>query len=173
MDNPSYSLTPVEFFSRNYRLSCSIDTHRRSIGDILYDQTSSYVFVDESYISPIHYPSRISIDYPNAIIVKDSLTFVLTANRDSVFRRDQKYGQYLGPSLKKVLIALPYFELEGELLLPGRTTPQVLLSSTTEGFITILDVKARVTSNPEIIYEGEAAVVNKHQISFVGLLPDS
>jgi hypothetical protein len=170
MDNPQYNLTPAEFFSRNYRLSCSLDARRRSLGDILYDPTSSYVFVEDAYISPIDYPARISTDYPKAIIVKDSLTFALTPEQDSVFRRDQKYGHYLGPNLEKVFIALPYVELQGELLMPGRTTPQVLLSSSTEGFITLLDVKAHVTSNPEITYEGEAAIVSKNKISFMGLL---
>jgi len=140
------------------------------LGDLLYDQTTSYLTVEGAYISPIDFPSRISGNFPSAVIVKESLTFALTSNQNTVFRRDQKYGQYYAPRLYKIFIALPYFELTGDLLLPGRTTPQILLTSKTEGFLTLLDVTAQVVTRPEITYQGEACIVCKNKVSFVGLL---
>ncbi|MEA2008856.1 MAG: hypothetical protein U9O54_07025 [Chloroflexota bacterium] len=170
MSNNDLSQTAADFFSQNYRLSSTIDARRRSLGDLLYDQTTSYLTVDGAYISPIDFPSRISGNFPSAVIIKESLTFALTSNQNTVFRRDQKYGQYYAPRLYKIFVALPYFEITGDLLLPGRSTPQILLTSKTEGFLTLLDVTAKVVSKPEITYHGEACIVSKNKVSFIGLL---
>ncbi|MEA3310518.1 MAG: hypothetical protein U9Q70_13570 [Chloroflexota bacterium] len=169
MQNQNRSQTPAEFFSQSYRLSCTFDARRQSLGDLLYTTTSNYLMVSNAYISPINHPSRISADYPSILIVKERLTFALTAYKDDALRRDQKYGSYLGPQLTAVFITLPHFEITGDLRLPGRFDPRILLSSQTEGFITLLNVTAQVASNPEITYRGEASIVNKSQISFMGL----
>ena len=170
MSNNNLSQTAADFFSENYRLSSTIDAQKHSLGDLLYDQTTSYLTVDSAFISPIDYPSRISGNFPSAVIFKESLTFALTSNQNTVFRRDHKYGQYYAPSLYKIFFALPYFELTGDLLLPGRITPQILLKSKTEGFLTLLDVTAQVVARPEITYHGEACIVSKNKVSFIGLL---
>ena len=172
MSNTNLTQTPADFFSQNYRLSSTINARKQSLGDLLYDQNTSYLTVDGAYVSPIEYPSRISGHFPSAVIVKESLTFALTPDQDTVFRRDQKYGQYYAPRLYKIFIALPYFEITGDLLLPGRSTPQILLTSKTEGFITLLNVVAKVVSNPEITYQGEACIVSKNKVSFIGLLEE-
>lgn len=164
--------TSADFFSQHYRLSCTIDARKLSLGDILYDANKSYLMVDDAYISPIDRPSQISTNFPRAKIIKESLTFALTSDIDTVFRRDQKYGQYYAPELYKVVIFLPFFEIRGDLRLPGRMAPEVLLTSETEGFITLLDVTAQVVSNPEIIYHSEACIVTKKKTSFVSLVDD-
>ena len=170
MDKANLSQTSADFFSENYRLSCTIDARKRSLGDMLYDTTSFYLTIEDAYISPINYPARISMDFPSAIVIKENLTFALTSNRDTVFRRDQRYGQYYVPDMKKIFVALPYFEITGDLFLPGRISPQVLLVSETEKFITLLNVSAQVLSNPEIVYKAEACIVSKDKVSFIGLL---
>ena len=170
MSNNSKIYTSADFFSENYRLSCTIDARKNSLGDILYDMTTSYLMVDDAYVSPIDRPSQILIDSPSAMIIKDSLTFALTSDKNTVFRRDQKYGQYYAPSLHEVILTLPFFEISGDLHMPGRVTPEILITSKTEGFITLLDVTAKVVSNPDITYQGEACIVSKNKISFVGLM---
>lgn len=170
MSSKNLSQTAADFFSEDYRLSSTIDARRNSLGDLLYDPTTSYLTVEGAYISPIDFPSRISGNFPTAVIVKESITFALTSNQNTVFRRDQKYGQYYAPRLSKIFIALPYFEITGDLLLPGRTTTEILLTTKTEGFLTLLDVTATVVSKPEITYRGEACIVSKSKVSFVGLM---
>ncbi len=169
MRNQNRSQTPAEFFSQSYRLSGTFDARHQSLGDLLYATTSAYLMVNNAYISPIDYPSHISADYARALIIKESLTFALTPYKDDALRRDQKYGNYLGPHLTSIFITLPHFEISGDLRLPGRFDPRVLLSSQTEGFITLLNVTAQMASNPEIAYRGEAGIVNKNKISFMGL----
>ena len=169
MRNRNRSQTPAEFFSQSYRLSGTFDARQQSLGDLLYSSTSSYLTVENAYISPINHPSRISADYSSAIILKKSLTFVITAYKDDGLRRDQKYGNYLGPQLTTVFITLPHFEITGDLRIPGRFDPRVLLSSQTESFLTLLNITAQVASNPEFTYQGEAGIVSKNKISFMGL----
>ncbi|MCD4738538.1 MAG: hypothetical protein K8R89_04690 [Anaerolineae bacterium] len=171
MQNRNQARTPAEFFSQSYRLSCTFDARHHSLGDLLYATTSDYLMLDNAYISPIDHPSHISADYPRVVIIKGSLTFALTTYKDDALRHDQKYGGYLGTQLTTVFITLPHFEITGELRIPGRFDPRILLSSQTGMFITLLNVTARLTSNQEITYHGEAAIINKNQISFMGL-PD-
>ncbi|MGC9397790.1 MAG: hypothetical protein ACP5HM_01485 [Anaerolineae bacterium] len=167
--NTNRAQIPVEFFSFGYRLSGTFDARKRSLGDVVYDTTTAYLTIQDAYISPVTRPAEISANYPKALIIKAELTFVLTMDKNVALRRDQQYGSYLGPQLKSVFITLPFFEIRGELRMPGRLDPRVLLSSQTERFITLMDVTARTTSNPEITYEGATGIVNKSKISFIGM----
>jgi hypothetical protein len=159
----------VEFFSFNYRLSGIYSEPKQSLGDAIYENSTAYLMIDDVYISPVDRPTEISANYNSAIIVKKGLSLMLAPDKDMALRRDQKYGSYLGIKLTPVFLALPFFEVRGDLRLPGRFAPRVLLSSQTENFMTLMNVTAHPASDPTITYEGEAGIVNKSKISFMGL----
>ena len=163
------SLITAEFFIHSYRISGSFYVRTRSLGDALYDSTTSYLTLADAYISPISAPTKITARQHDAVIVKSAISFTLTMTREDALRRDQRYGSYSGPQFKPIYITLPFFELEGLIRLPGRLDPIVLLSSRTEAYLTLIDVTARLSLQPEITYHGEAALVNKHLISMMGL----
>jgi hypothetical protein len=169
MNRSKFAKVPTEFFSFGYRLSGTFDARKRSLGDVIYDTTTAYLIIQSAYISPVDRPAEISAHYADAIIIKSELSLVLTMQEDVALRRDQQYGSYLGPQLKPVFLTLPFFEVTGQLRMPGRLDPRVLLSSQTEGFVTLMDVTARTTSNPDITYEGATGIVNKSKISFMGI----
>lgn len=139
------------------------------MGDGVYDTTTAFLIVENAYISPVDRPSEMSANYAEAILVKEELSLALTINEEAALRRDQQYGSYLGPQLKPVFLTLPFFDITGQLRIPGRFDPRVLLSSQTEQFITLFDVTTRTTSNPDITYEGSAGIINKSKISFMGI----
>ncbi len=159
----------AEFFSHGCRLSGTYDARQKSLGDVIYDTTNSYLTVESAYISPIERPAEILANYPMVTLIKAELTFALAMHENDALRRDQKYGSYLGPKLTPVFLTVPFFTLSGYLRLPGRVDPRVLLSSQTESFMTLLDVTAHITNRPEINYQGAAALINKTKISFLGV----
>lgn len=169
MNNKNRAQVPVEFFSYGYRLSGTINARHQSLGDSIYNTTTAFLTVSNAYVSPVDRPSEMSANYAEAILVKEELSFALTANEEAALRRDQQYGSYLGPQLTPIFLTLPFFEITGQLRIPGRFDPRVLLSSQTEEFITLMDVTARTTSAPDISYEGAAGIINKSKISFVGM----
>ncbi|HOC21864.1 MAG: hypothetical protein GYA30_02435 [Chloroflexi bacterium] len=170
MERKQHTTTIVaDFFADGYRVSGAYDARQRSLGDAIYDSTTSYLTIENAYVSSIRQAGEITGSYPVAIIVKDALTFVLSMDLNDTLRRDQKYGSYLGLQLVPIFLTLPFFDLQGFLRLPGRLDPRVLLSSTTERFLTVVDVTAHVTFEPDLSFQGAAALVNKSQISFLGL----
>lgn len=159
----------ADFFGVGFRLSGTFDTRQRYLADVLYDMTTAYLIVEDAYVSPIGQPAKISASHPIAIIVKSSLSFALTNNRDDGLRRDQRYGSYLGLRMIPVFVTVDSFEMTGFLRLPGKLDPRVLLSTQTETFMTLMDVKIRSTFHPDVTFEGGAAIVNKTHIGFLGL----
>lgn len=169
MESRQRSSVVADFFAHGYRVSGAFDTRQRSLGDVVYDSTTSYLMIENAYVSSIRQAGEITSNYPIAVVLKEYLTFALTMDVNDTLRRDQKYGSYLGLQLVPIFLTVPFFDLTGFLRVPGRLDPRVLLSSTTERYLTLVDVTAHVTFEPELSFQGAAALVNKTEISFVGL----
>jgi hypothetical protein len=135
----------------------------------MHDVTTSYLTVEDAYLSPIERPAEISVHYPIAVIAKVDLSFVLALDVDELLRRDQRYGSYLAPEMQKVNVTLPFFRVSGYLRLPSRVSPRDFLASQSDNYFLMVETTARLTSNTEITYEAEAALINTVRISFMGL----
>lgn len=159
----------ADFFAHGYRVSGAFDVRQRSLGDAIYDNTTAYLVIENAYVSSIRQAGEIAASHPIAIVQKEQLSFALAMEVNDILRRDQKYGSYLGLQLIPIFLTLPFFDLNGFLRMPGRLDPRVLLSSSSERFLTLVDVTARTTFEPEISFQGAAALVNKTEISFLGL----
>lgn len=169
MERRQRSSVVADFFSHGHRVSGAYDARQNSLGDALYDSTSAYLVIENAYVSSIRRAGEITANHPIAVVVKDNLSFALTMDVNDALRRDQKYGSYSGLQLMPISITLPFFDLAGFLRIPGRLDPRVLLASTTERFLTLVDVTVQVTFTPELSFQGAAALVNKAHISFLGL----
>ncbi len=159
----------ADFFAHGYRVSGNFSARQRSLGDAIYDVTTSYLTVTEAYFSVVTNPADIASNYPSATIVKKNLSFAITSNTEDSLRRDQRYGSYLKLKPTGVFITLPSFEIRGYLRIPGRIDVLMLLGTQTEDFLTLIDPVARCSYKPEISYQGGAAIINKRHISFLGL----
>ncbi len=161
----------VEFFIDGYRISGTFTVRTRTLGDAMYDSTTSYLTLREAYVSPIGEPGKITARRGETVLVKERVAFALTMEMEMALRRDQHYGSYRGPQFQPVYLTLPFFELEGLIRLPGRVDPIALLSSRTEAYLTLVQVTARLTLHPDITYHGEAALVNKRMVGLMSLRP--
>ncbi len=159
----------VEFFTEGYRISGAFTIRTRSLGDAMYDSTTSYLALREAYISPLGEAGKMTARQGHTLIVKEHITFALTMEVETALRRDQRYGSYRGPQFQPIYLLLPFFEVQGLIRLPGRIDPLVLLSSRTEAYLTLIEVTARSALHPGITFHGEAALVNKQKVSLVNL----
>jgi len=58
----------VDFFSQGYRISGLLQVSDRSLADLIYDQTVSFIVVRKAYLSPIVDPAKISAYYTTAVM---------------------------------------------------------------------------------------------------------
>ncbi len=157
----------AEFFAQGYRVSGSYSIVTRPLADEVYDPTTNYVPLRDAYVSPIMNPSRISAYYRDTLFDKNNLDFLLTVDQRDGLRRDQKFA--LGRYTFKIFLTVPFFEIQGELrLVLPKLDSRVYLSSEAGTFITLLNVSARSTFNPDVHYEGGVALVNRVKVSFFG-----
>lgn len=157
----------ADFFAQGYRVSGAFVGGNRSLSDVIYDLNTDFLVIQDAYLSPITEPAKISAYYAQTTLLKANLDFVLTIDPKDGLRRDQRYA--LGTYSFEICMTVPFFEIRGKLYLPGRVfDPRVFLSSEAGHFITILEVTARCTFNPDVSYQGGAALVSRKTISFLG-----
>ncbi|HHE73246.1 MAG TPA: hypothetical protein ENL34_13305 [Chloroflexi bacterium] len=157
----------VDFFSQGYRISGLLQVSDRSLADLIYDQTVSFIVVRKAYLSPIVDPAKISAYYTTAVMTKGNLDFALTRTEEEGLRRDQRYT--LGRYHYRLSLTVPFFEIQGTLHTTTRVfDPRVYLSQEASHFITLFDVTAWCTFQPELNYKGGAALIARSKISFLG-----
>lgn len=157
----------AEFFAQGYRVSGTYIVAKRPLADEIYDPTTNYLQLEEAYLSPIMDPAKISAYYTLTLFDKSNLDFVLTVDKKDGLRRDQAYG--MGTYRLLICLTVPFFEITGHLYLINRNfNPRIYLSSDAGIFITLLDVTARSTFNPDVSYQGGVALINRAHISFFG-----
>jgi len=157
----------AEFFAQGYRVSGTYVVTKRPLADEIYDPTTNYLQLEEAYLSPIMDPAKISAYYALTLFDKSNLDFVLTVDKKDGLRRDQSYG--MGTYQLSICLTVPFFEITGSLYVISRNfNPRIYLSSDAGIFITLVDVNARSTFNPDVSYQGGVALINRAHISFFG-----
>ena len=79
-------LLPVDFFTRGYRISGHVSTRFDSVGDMLNDRLTSYLEIEDVYISRISSPGNIVATYAHAQLRKSNLLFAIVPGRESLSR---------------------------------------------------------------------------------------
>jgi len=157
----------ADFFAQGYRVSGTFHISTRFFSDVIYDTNTNYVAIQEAYLSPITDPAKISAYYKTTTLNKANLDFVLTKEQKDGLRRDQRYA--LGTASFDLCLSVPFFEIRGRLPSTRRTfDARAFLSREAGIFITLLDVTARCTFDPDVSYQGGAALIARSSISFLG-----
>ncbi|MFP4393846.1 MAG: hypothetical protein ACLFTI_01170 [Anaerolineales bacterium] len=163
---PQTKQISADFFTQGYRISGIFNMHKRLLADIVYDPTTDYIEIYDAYVSPIMDPARISAHYNSTLVTKPHLDFFLTTNLKDGLRRDQQYGHSL--QRYPVFITVPFFEITGEILSSMHSFRGRLFLTEAGTFITVLNITARSTFNPDVVYEGAVAQVNREKIGCFG-----
>ncbi len=167
MQNASSSAkVHAEFFIDGYRISGVFDARRRLLGDILYDPTTSYLEVEEAFLSPIGDPAHISNHYGRAVLSKEKISLILTSNAQDGLRSDQRH--YRGRYQTSLVATLSFFDVTGELYTTSQFKLQTFLSIQAGPFIALLDATAYSAFHKDISYQGGVALVNTSHISCIG-----
>jgi hypothetical protein len=154
----------VDFFTHSYRISGTVDVRRISLADQLNDRTSSYLLLEDTYVSPIDRPGDITASYAQAALRKENITMAVLTNKDDGLSKKQSFGSYYGTSLKNVFITVPQFEVRGFLQVVGKFDLHALLAIGTDRFMPILDGTTFASLWPDVQFDGGVILVNKDSV---------
>lgn len=154
----------VDFFTHSYRISGSVDVRRLPLADQLNDPTTSYLMLEDAYVSPINRPGDITASYAMAALRKENMTMAVLASKEEGLSKKQSYGSYFGTALRSVFITVPQFELRGFLQTTGKFDLHALLATGTDRFMPLLDGTTFSSVKPEIQFDGGMILVNKDAI---------
>jgi hypothetical protein len=161
-------LQTYDLLIHNYRVSAQVDTRHRTMNDLLNDRLTSYLELFDCYVSRVDQPGQIVAHYPQAMLRKEGISFAIVPEDQSRPSGQRAYS-YMGRSRYEVFLALPFFEVKGEMFLPGKLDLHHLLVKEIEHFFPIGAGTARLALKPDITFEGEAFLVNKERTEFFGV----
>ena len=158
-------LLAVDFFTPGYRVSGHVSTRAHSVADLLNDRLKSYLELEEVYISRVNNPAEIVATHGHAQLLKDSLLFAIVPGRESLSRMTRSVS-YFGRQRLPVWLALPTFEIVGELQVTGVTSfdLEAYLAKSIGDYVPVVNGIARATNWPDVRFEGEAFLVNERRI---------
>lgn len=159
----------ADFFTHSYRISGRVDVRHKKLADQLNDSTTSFLQLEDVYVSNIEYPADITASHITATLCKGNITAVVVARQEDGLSREHTYGSYLGTYLRKVLFIVPSFEIEGHLRLSSKLDLRAVLTSGAGGFASILDGQMKPSLRPDITFTGGAILVNKDHIGAFGV----
>jgi len=141
-----------------------VDVRRLPLADQLNDSTTSYLMLEDAYVSPINRPGDITASYALAALRKENITMAVLASKEEGLSKKQSYGSYFGTALRNVFITVPQFELRGFLQTTGKFDLHALLATGTDRFMPLLDGTTFSSVKPEIQFDGGMILVNKDAI---------
>ena len=157
-------LLAVDFFIQGYRISGHVATRTHSVADQLNDTLRSYLRLQDVYLSRINRPADIIATYARAELRKDNLLFAIVPTRESLSKATRSVS-YFGRQRLPVWLALPTFEIEGEVMASGISIDiEAFLAENPGDYVTVSDGVARTTAAPDIRFSGEAMLVNQRGI---------
>lgn len=163
----------ADFFTYSYRISGRLDTRRQSLYDILNDQTTSFISLEDAYFSSIDHPGDIVANHPASFLAKRNLTLIVVPHRDDALSKKHTYGSYFGTALSKIFLVTPGFEVQGYLRMSTKMDMRRILSSGTDDFLAVLDGRVRASIRSDVTFTGGGILVNKQHIGGFSIAEES
>ncbi|MFW6136010.1 MAG: hypothetical protein ACOC7N_04230 [Chloroflexota bacterium] len=153
----------ADFFTHSYRISGTVDVHSRKLADQLDDRTTSFLELEDAYVSSLHRPADIIASHTLSILRKERIVAAVVAREEDGLSRQHSYGSYLGGHLQKAVLIVPTFEIRGYLRLPGKRD---LRSVLTEGqlFVPMTEARMSLCWRPDIEFTGGVILINRADV---------
>lgn len=165
-DEVRSTILAVDFFTRSHRLSGSVDVRSRRLADQLEDRTTSFIELEDVYVSHIEHPAGIVASHASSILRKDSVLAAVVAREEDGLSRSYTYGSYRGTHLQSAFLILSPFEIQGHLRLWAKRDLRSVLTSG-ELFLPVLDGCVRHSRRRDVEFTGGVILVNRARIEAI------
>jgi hypothetical protein len=161
----------LDIFTDAYRVSGQAEVGSGGIFSELDNQNSDFLEVLNAYVSRINEPGKIAFSYERAAFRKDSINFVVLADRRDGVAVGSQHGRSIFTRGRpvEVFIALPDFEVTGTVMFDGKATPSTIIVQSFGGYISVFDSTASAALYPDLQYSGDLILVQKKRISILSL----
>jgi hypothetical protein len=162
----------ADFFTYRHRLSGRVDVRYNKLAAQLNNATTSFLELEDAYVSNVERPADIIASYQTSILRKDNVTAVVVPRQEDGLLREQSYGSYLGTYQRRLFLTVPSFEITGYIRLSGKLDLRTVLTTGTDYFVPVLDGEMRSSIRPEVFFTGGAILVNKDHIGVFCIKPE-
>jgi hypothetical protein len=154
----------ADFFAHDYRISGRVHVRYSKLAAQLNDSSTSFIELEDAYVSNILRPAEIVASYTMAILDKRNITAVVVARQEDGLLKEYTYGTYLSTYLHTVFVTMPAFEIRGHLRLSSKLDLRTVLTTGTDSFVVILDGEMKSALRPDVAFSGGAILINKEYI---------
>jgi hypothetical protein len=165
-DEMRSTMLMVDFFTRYHRISGSVDVRSRKLADQLEDRTTSFLELEDAYVSLVERPADIVVSNASSILRKESILAAVVAREEDGLPRSYSYGSYLGARLQSVFLTLSAFEVQGHLRLVGKRGLRSVLTSG-DLFVPVLDGHMRYAMRRDVEFTGGVILINRARIEAI------
>ncbi|MCZ7670613.1 MAG: hypothetical protein M5U34_27400 [Chloroflexi bacterium] len=156
----------TDMFTDAYRVTGRVLVGTGGIHAELANPNSSFLELQDAYVSRIHQPGEIVAHYKVAAFRKDNINFIVLQDR-----RGRYSGRYAARpfhlykrSFCARFLTVPSFEISGEIMHDGKVAPLEILVQSVGRFLLIFSAKSLASLYPNISYSGDLILVQKERI---------
>jgi hypothetical protein len=153
----------ADFFTQSYRISGSVGVVSRRLADRLEDRTTSFLELEDAYISNTEHPADIVASHATAILRKERIIAAVVPREEDGLSRKYTYGSYLGAHVQKAYLIVPAFEIQGYIRLSGKRDLRAMLASG-DRFLPVVDGEMKFSIRPDITFTGGVILVNRARV---------
>lgn len=159
-------LIHTDMFTDAYRVTGRVMVGAGGIHAELANPSSSFLELQDAYISRIHQPGEIVAHYKVAAFSKSNINFIVLQDRREGIPVGTQHGRSIytrGRALSSFL-TVPSFEISGEIMHDGKVAPREILVQSVGRYQLIFSAKAKASLYPDVSYSGDLVLVQKDQI---------
>ncbi|MCB9431838.1 MAG: hypothetical protein H6668_07600 [Ardenticatenaceae bacterium] len=157
----------LDLFTDAYRITGRALVGAGGFQAELESSSSSYLEMEDVYISRINQPGEIVASYPTAVFRKDNINFIMVQEkRSGSGAGGAQFGRPLFTRGRPVAVFLtvPSFEIRGEVQQEGKVVLRELLAKSLGQFQPLQAAQASASLYPDISYSSDLLFVHKERI---------
>lgn len=161
----------LDLFTDAYRVTGQAQVGVGGIQAELGNPNTDYLELTDAYVSRIYESGDIIANYKSCAFRKENINFlVLQDRRDGVaIGTSHARSVYTRGRPVEVFLAVPAFEIRGQIMHEGQLSPSNVLVNTPGRFQPVYEATARASLYPDIDYGGDLILVQKARIAICGL----
>jgi hypothetical protein len=159
-------LINMDMFTDAYRVTGRVMVGTGGIHAELANPNSSFLELQDAYISRIHQPGEIIAHYKVAAFSKENINFIVLQDRREGIPVGTQHGRsiYTRGRALSAFLTVPSFEISGDIMHDGKVSPREILVQSPGRYQLIFSAKAMASLYPDISYSGDLILVQKNRI---------
>jgi hypothetical protein len=157
----------LDLFTDAYRITGRAIVGAGGIQAELESSSSSFLEMEDVYISRINEPGVIVANYPAAVFRKENINFLIVQDRrqgSGGGGAQHSRSLYTRGRPLSIFLTVPSFEIRGEIQQEGKVVLRELLAKSLGQFQPLQAAQAWASLYPDISYSGDLLFVHKDRI---------